>query len=337
MEKIIETLQKFEKIIVVWGGTGGHISPIISIFKRWKKQNFSEKILWIGGKNSEEEREAKRNCVDFRGISVLKLSTTKSPKIALYPFAFIKTFFEALKILQKEQKKHKNLCLFSKGGPGALAIGMAAKFLKIPIFIHESDTIPGRSNLKMWFFSEKIFLGFDSTKKFFKNKNCEIVGQILDDEIFEKNPHATIAWKTKKPHILVFCGSQGAKSVFEEIIKNCQNLDVEWMIILGKLNTNMRQDFENFAHIQIFDWLDKKNQNSVFSDTNLAITRWSATTLAELEHFQIKKIIIPLPSAAKNHQFFNAKEYEKNDDILLEQKNISKLYEILKKNLNKNP
>ena len=85
---------------------------------------------------------------------------------------------------------------------------MAAKMLKIKVFIHESDTIPGRSNMKMAQFSEKIFLGFDSTKIFFEKQACEVVGQILDNDILEKNPNPNITWKTEKPHILVFCGSQ---------------------------------------------------------------------------------------------------------------------------------
>ncbi len=264
MKQIIQTLKNFEKIIVIGGGTGGHISPIVSIYKHFQKNNFSQKFVWIGGKNSEEEKEAQKHHITFFGVSVLKLSTTRSPKIALYPFSFFKTFFEAKKILENEKKNNEKICVFSKGWPGALAIGLAAKCLKIPVFIHESDTIPGRSNTKMWSFSEKIFLGFESSKKFFKNKNCEVVGQILDDEIFEKNPNAKITWKTQKPHILVFCGSQGARSVFEEISTKMQTLDAEWIIILGKLNTNMRKNFEKFENIQIFDWLEKSEQNNVF-------------------------------------------------------------------------
>lgn len=57
MNKIKEHLKKFEKIIFVGGGTGGHISPIVSLFSVLKN---SKKILWIGGKNSEESREAKK-------------------------------------------------------------------------------------------------------------------------------------------------------------------------------------------------------------------------------------------------------------------------------------
>lgn len=197
--------------------------------------------------------------------------------------------------------------------------------LKIPVFIHESDTIPGRSNLQMAKFSEKIFLGFASSKKFFDKKKCLVVGQILDPILDKENKNQKIFYKTDKKHILVFCGSQGARSVFEEIIKNGNKIDAEWIIILGKLNTGMRENFKNFANIQIFDWLEKSEQRGIFENVDLAITRGSATTLAELEKFGVRKIIIPLPSAAKNHQYFNALEYAENGDILLEQSHISDL------------
>ena len=87
----------------------------------------------------------------------------------------------------------------------------------------------------------------------------------------------------------------------------------------------MRKNFENFDNIQVLNWLEKSEQNHIFSETDIAITRGSATTLAELDFFHIQKIIIPLSSAAKNHQFFNAKEYVSHGDILLEQKNLSSL------------
>lgn len=91
----------------------------------------------------------------------------------------------------------------------------------------------------------------------------------------------------------------------------------------------MRPHFEQFQNIQILDWLEKSEQNHIFSETDIAITRGSATTLAELDFFDIQKIIIPLPSAAKNHQFFNAKEYEARGDILLEQNSLSQLRETI--------
>ncbi len=88
-------------------------------------------------------------------------------------------------------------------------------------------------------------------------------------------------------------------------------MDAEWMIVLGRLNIEMRHDFDPFPHAHILDWMEKEDQRDIFQMTDIAITRGSATTLAELDMFEIPKIIIPLPLSAGNHQLYNAKEYEK--------------------------
>lgn len=62
---------------------------------------------------------------------------------------------------------------------------------------------------------------------------------------------------------------------------------------------------------QAIPWIRQEDIAHLLSDTDIAITRGSATTLAEIDLFGIKKIIIPLPYSAENHQYWNAKEYEK--------------------------
>lgn len=332
-KEILQSLSGFDTIILVWGGTGGHISPIISLSKAIKNQN----LYWIGGKNSEEKKAAENAEIMFFWIDVLRLSTTRSPRMALYPYALTKWFFQARNILSLLKISNPKIALFSKGWPGSIAIGMAAKSLGIPIFIHESDVIPGRSNYRLSRWAARIFLGFEGSKKFFPksidNQKFITTGQILDENLFSKNTEGSIKWKTNKKHILAFCWSQWAQKIFEYISEYCSDIDAEWIIVLWKLNTHMRQNFKNFSHIQILDWLDKSDQKTVFEWTDLAITRGSATTLAELELFQIPKIIIPLPTAASNHQFFNAREYQKSGDILLLQSKIHFLWDAIKENI----
>lgn len=77
----------------------------------------------------------------------------------------------------------------------------------------------------------------------------------------------------------------------------------------------MRAGFEKKSiqrnSLHLFDWISQEELIHYFAHTDIAITRGSATSLAEIDTFGIKKIIIPLPSAAKNHQYHNAKVYEK--------------------------
>lgn len=152
-------------------------------------------------------------------------------------------------------------------------MGLAAKSLGIPIFIHESDTIPGRSNRQLASMAKRIFLGFESSIQFFPQNKSVTVGQILDNKLFFQNTVGSIRWKTNKTHILLFCGSQGAKSVFEAVLSQCADMDAEWIVVLGRLNTSMRAAFRTFQDIQILDWLEKDDQRTIFEGTDIAVTR----------------------------------------------------------------
>jgi UDP-N-acetylglucosamine:LPS N-acetylglucosamine transferase len=110
--------------------------------------------------------------------------------------------------------------------------------------------------------------------------------------------------------------------IFEEILQNLETIleKHEVILVLGKLNTDMRIAFDekiktippsHHPIIQLIDWISQSDLAHLLSDTDIAITRGSATTLAEIDVFGVKKIIIPLPHSAENHQYYNALEYEK--------------------------
>lgn len=348
-QSLISTLSQYKKIILVGGWTGWHIQPIVSIVKNLKNTDIS--FTWIGWTKSEEEKVANTEKIHFLSIPILKLSTTKSFKIFLYPFFLCIGFFRA-RILLQWYKKWDDTAIFSKGWPGSISIGIAAWSLSIPLYIHESDTIPGRSNKILGIFASKIFLGFASANQYFDITKCEVIGQILDpifdrhfepakqsrkiteqkqplDRFVPRDDENKIYWKTSKPHILIICGSQGAKTVFDAIIDQFKNnKEYEWIIALWKLNNSMQSEFWVLDNYQAIPWISQENIAHLIQNTNIAISRWSATTLAELtsNNENIPKlIIIPLPYSAGNHQYYNAKEYEKIGHILLEQKNIKEL------------
>ena len=347
--KLIDTLSKYSTIILVGWGTGGHIQPIVSIANELKDRDF----LWIGWENSNEQIEAKKIHIPFAHIPTLKLSTTCSPQILLYPFILIRWILEARKILIAKiptiQPSNPPICIFSKWWPWSVAIGIAASSLWIPLFIHESDTIPGRSNRILGKLATRIFLGFECAKQYFNPEKCEIIGQILGASFVKEVPEGrrisrenqnkispttlykeVINWKTDKPHILIICGSQGSQVIFTEIFTRFKkNEDYEWIIALGKLNEWMKKDFENMKNTQALEWISQEDIASLLGNTQIAITRGSATTLAEIDIFGMKKIIIPLPYSAENHQYWNAREYAKKWDILLEQKNLDQLHQII--------
>jgi UDP-N-acetylglucosamine:LPS N-acetylglucosamine transferase len=136
-----------------------------------------------------------------------------------------------------------------------------------------------------------------------------------------KNPTGNIEWKTHKRHIFVSCGSQGSRKIFQTLLEQEKNFsNTEWIISLGTLNNNMRADFEQWKDTQIFDWIEQEDIPHILDGVEVAITRASATTLAELATRPIYLIIIPLALSAGNHQLSNARVYEhEGHTIILEQ------------------
>jgi UDP-N-acetylglucosamine--N-acetylmuramyl-(pentapeptide) pyrophosphoryl-undecaprenol N-acetylglucosamine transferase len=108
----------------------------------------------------------------------------------------------------------------------------------------------------------------------------------------------------------VSCGSQGSRKIFQTLLNQKKSFpDAEWIITLGTLNTNLRSAFESWENTQVFDWISQEDIPHILEGTQRAITRASATTLAELSTRPIHLIIIPLAISAGNHQAYNAQVY----------------------------
>lgn len=306
---------KYNKIAFVWWGTGWHVTPIVAIVREHKNvSKVNLNYIWLWGKDSLEEREAAKEDIAFFKISTIKLSTVFSPKIILYPFILVRGVFQARKILLQQKPD----IIFSKWGPWSVAVGIASWLLMIPLWIHESDTVPGWSNRFLWHIAERIFLWFETARKFFRDEKCTVVWQIINPDILKPAKDYRY-WKTEKTHIFVICWSQWSRNIFEAISKTCKYIDVEWIILLGILNKDSRWLFQDFPHATVYDWIDAHTIGSMVDKADLIITRGSATSLAELDLFKKRKIIVPYSWSAQNHQFYNAMWYKENrGDVVLD-------------------
>jgi len=338
-----------QTIAFAGGWSWGHIFPISSLIKTLDKWKYN--VLWFWTKNSLEEKIAndlKKQWYDLVFLPILagKIRRQKDLKssfqniIDLFKicWGFFQSFFYIL--------KYKPKFVFSKWGFVAFNPSLAWKILWKKVYLHESDTIPGLVNKIVWKFANKVFLWFDSAKKYFSDDKTMVVWQILDDifvtgwqdwdRIIKMNSEKWIVENdNKKTNLLVMWWSQWAK-VINLAIKNLLdkwelrdfNIFVVWWLL------NKRNIFEKFDNVKFYEFLDQKELVKLYQKADVCVTRGSATSLAEQDQFDIKKIIVPLPYTWWNHQYYNALEYEKKWDILLSQLDKGfekKLGEILKK------
>lgn len=320
-----------KRIALVGGGTGGHVTPIVALTRYIRSERDDVEFLWIGESDSMESKFALEENIAFEPIASYRIPSMWS--FHLFPaalFRLVRGIIEARSIL----KRFNPSVLFSKWWPGAISVVLAAKSLHIPIYIHDSDIIPGVSNRMTARFADFIFLGRDEAKSYFPNKPTETVGQLLDPSLAHpvETPDMIHFESGDKTRVFVFCGSQWSRTIYTSLIEQLPNLqDFEFIIALGTKNEEFEKDFARFENVRALPWIDKRNVAFLYREADIVLVRWGITVLAEASAFGAKIIAIPLPIAAFDHQRANVRAYEAHWLIKgLEESELSQLSDILK-------
>ena len=334
------------RILFTGGGTGGHIYPIVAVAEELKLKFIEGSEIDLRYLGSPESF---RGLLENNGIKVSKIISAKLRRYFdlrnfieipfLFPLSVIQAVWKVFWIMPD--------VLFSKGGPGSLPVVLACKFYRVPIIIHDSDTVPGLANKLAARFANRIAISFASAADIFIAKNPKlenkialignpirnslISGEILDKETAKK----IFGFNPKKPVILIICGSQGAEKINDFMIETAGELIKDWQIIhqTGIKNfKNVKQELDSIlknypaeekSNYKIVPYFDKDLKDA-YTAADLVISRASGGSIFEIAAFGKPAILIPLlPDVVGAHQIKNAYEYAKNGAaVIIEQENL---------------
>ena len=308
-----------KKILIVTGGSGGHVMPSLSIFDHLKN-NFETNL-------ATDKRGSKfinNNNYQFDLIDVPNLFSNPY----LFPINFIKFILSIFKSYFFLKKKNINF-LISTGGYMSIPFCIASRFLNIKIYLFEPNSVLGRANKFMLSISKKIIC-YDKDIKLFPKKfsnKIYIVSPILRKDIYlykeKKNKEIS---NVKK--ILIIGGSQGAKffdkNITELVLKisNKFEIDVSQQVFDNKQKNLIEQKYIIAGvKYRLFDFDEELLKN--LNNYDFVITRSGASAISEFAYFNIPFMAIPFPFAKDNHQYFNAKFYEdRGGCFLIQQDNF---------------
>ncbi len=314
-------------ILLVGGGTGGHIVPILNIYKKLIQNHKDLDICVVGG-NSYLDRKFYCQIGGYYVLYTGKFHRALTLNNILQLLYLLIGLIQSLLFLLRVRPK----VIFSKAGYVSFPIILWAKVLKIPYCIHESDIYMGKSNEFAASGAKKIFVGFP--KEYYQKKYRKAMyfsGQILRPEInFFRHDLYDFNLDKSKPVLFITGGSQGARNINNAIFSSLPEL-------LGKYNLIHHVGELDYSRaIEIRSSLSKEQKKSYYiSDlltdagdgkslllsaifqSNLIITRASATTLGEIAALSKPMIVIPYKYAASDHQTKNAEYFEKNNAAIV--------------------
>lgn len=263
-------------------------------------------IFYIGGEKSLEEKIISERGVNFYGIHTGKLRRYFDFKNFVDFLKLPIGFFEALSIL----RKIKPNLVFSKGGYVSVPVVFAARVLKIPVWMHESDVSPGLGSRFCGRFAQKIFLSFEESKKFFPGKQGEVVGNPIRQSLLKGSREIGLkltGFSGNRPIILIIGGSSGALSLNKIIEKILPALLKEMNVIHITGPHDLHPSARKSPHYKSFQFV-QEDLAHLYAISNLVISRAGSGSIFEFLALGLPMILIPLPkSASRGDQIENAK------------------------------
>jgi UDP-N-acetylglucosamine--N-acetylmuramyl-(pentapeptide) pyrophosphoryl-undecaprenol N-acetylglucosamine transferase len=324
-------------VAIACGGTGGHLFPGLAVAGELQKRGCAVALL-ISPK--EVDQQAVKSARDLEIFTL--------PAVALQNknyFSFAKSFWNSFCASKKMFDQHRPAAVLAMGGFTSAPPILAARTFGAKTFLHESNTIPGRANHFLARFVDEAFIGFPEAATRLRAKKVCITGtpvraqfsnsgreSVHSEKQNQLNPVATIencrsalGLDSNRPTILVMGGSQGAIGLNEMILSALPLLagkNWQWLHLTGAA------DFEKIDQAYAARGMNAFVK-PFFAEMDLAlgaatacVSRSGASSLAEIAAMRLPSLLVPYPAAADNHQFVNARAFEKTGAAkLLEQKN----------------
>lgn len=290
------------KIVIMAGGTGGHVFPGIAVADELRDRGWT--VDWIGTADRMEAQAVPKAGYPIHFLSIKGVRGKGMLGKLSAPFMLLNAVFQAVKVLNSLKPD----IVLGMGGYASGPGGIAAKILGIPLVIHEQNAVFGLTNRWLAKFAKRVLCGFDTAGLASPQKvpvNSEYVGNPVrkhDTQAYQANVGSPFK-------ILVLGGSLGALALNQIVPKVINQLASEFEISLvhqcgrGKLDP-LKDAYSDRVKVIISEFIE--DVFSELSAADLVICRSGALTVAEVSSVGKAAIFVPLPIAVDDHQTYNA-------------------------------
>lgn len=323
-------ITRFDKhtILVMAGGTGGHVYPAMAVADYLKAHGW--KVVWLATEGGMENR-----LIEGKGYTkaMMTMQGVRGKGIKgwlLLPVKLTKALLQARHAI----KTHQPNVVLGMGGFAAFPGGLMAKLMGKPLLVHEQNSIAGLTNKVLSLFADRVLVAFPHV---LGDESILVGNPVRHDLLKVAPPEQRFANKSGKLKLVVVGGSLGAAALNEVLPKALAQFAPEdrpeVIHQAGEKHIEALKQNYHAAGVQVDAKAFIQNMAEVYAWADLVICRAGALTVAELACVGVASVLVPFPFAVDDHQTTNGKYLVDNGAALLIQQsefNVDKATEILR-------
>jgi len=279
-------MNKNKRLLVMAGGTGGHVFPGLAVAKQLQQQGWE--VRWLGTADRMEAELVPKHGIDIDFIKVKGLRGQGVTKLLQAPWQIFQAILQARKHIQRWQP---DVVLGMGGyvsGPG----GIAAWLSGVPVVLHEQNAVAGLTNQWLSKIARRVFQAFAGAFP-----NAPVVGNpVREDVVALPAPSQRLDGRSGDIRILVMGGSQGARILNTTLPQSLAELGLGYQVWhqSGKNNQQqVEQDYQQrgVENVRVTEFID--DVASAYEWADLVVCRSGALTVSELSAAGVAAIFVP--------------------------------------------
>lgn len=294
------------------GGTGGHIFPAIAIANAVREREAAAQFLFVGAEGKMEMEKVPAAGYTIEGLPIRGFQRGSIVKNIGLPWRLLRSMLKARKLV-REFKPHVAVGV---GGYASGPLLAAAQRMNVHTLIQEQNSFPGKTNVYLAKRVDRICVAYEGMQRFFPASKILLTGNPVRQEVVRlagKYPRGLehFGLQEGKPILFVTGGSLGARGVnrgIEAALKDFQAAGIQVIWQTGTPYLQQAQDAVaklNYTDCKVHEFVGKMDYAYAVAD--LVVARAGAISVSELCLVQKPAILVPLPTAAEDHQTHNAR------------------------------
>lgn len=310
------------RVIISGGGTGGHIFPALAIANAIRKLNPETEFLFVGAQGKMEMEKVPAAGYKIEGLWISGIKRELTIDNLSFPFKVLSSVSKALRII----REFKPDVAVGVGGYASGPLLYAASLKNIPCLIQEQNSYPGITNKILAKRVQKICVAYDGMDRYFPKEKILLTGNPVRENVLKiegkrQEAFSFFRLNLEKKTILVVGGSQGARSINRSILAGLNEIrhaDVQVVWQTGKLFYDEAQNAVSSArmeNVRVFDFISQ--MDFAYAAADLIVSRAGASTVSEILLVGKPSVMVPLPTAAEDHQTKNIEAMVRKNAALM--------------------